>query len=105
MRCQVSSMIVKKHIDNGRLILAVCDEDIVGKKYEEHELVLDLSAKFYAGEKMSKTELANLIKKAYIINAVGQNSIMFLINKNIITKEECKKINAIPYANVIFLEE
>ena len=45
-------MIVKIHNNEGRLILAICDKDILGKKFVEEKKQLDLSSGFYKGEQM-----------------------------------------------------
>ena len=44
-------MIVKKHItQDKRLILAVCDKELLGRCFEESSLQLDLRGEFYNGE-------------------------------------------------------
>jgi hypothetical protein len=44
-------MYFKKHITKDRIIIAICDEKLIGKKFSEGEYVLDISEKFYKGEK------------------------------------------------------
>ena len=62
-------MIVKKHSQNNKLVLAICDEDLLGKTIEENDLILDLKSDFYRGEEMNETELKQLriIKKLEIL--------------------------------------
>jgi hypothetical protein len=95
------NMIVKKHFDKNRLILACCDESLHKKKIEEGIKILDLSSKFYDGIKMSEDDFVLLLDKAYIINAVGECSVTLLINKMLITKDQIKKIGNVPYAIVV----
>jgi hypothetical protein len=42
-------MYVKIHKTENKDIVAVCDEDLLGKKFEEKELILDVSEEFYKG--------------------------------------------------------
>ena len=43
-------MIVKIHkMPDGRSVIAVCDSNLLGKKFEEKNLQLDLTADFYKG--------------------------------------------------------
>ena len=49
-------MIVKVHSDKNRLIVAVCDNEVFGKKFYEGELQLDLSSDFFKGEEMKEEE-------------------------------------------------
>ncbi len=95
-------MIIKKHNNNGRLILALCDASLLNKKIETDELILDLSSSFYKGEKTTEEELKDLFKKTYILNAVGEKCISFLINQKVVSEKNIKKINGIPYLQLIF---
>lgn len=95
-------MIVKLHkTKNNQLILAVCDKDIIGKKFEEEKKQLDMTSDFYKGEEMSDKKTADLMKKAYMINFVGKEAIKLAINESIIEKENTKKICNVPYAMVL----
>jgi len=53
-----SKMIVKIHKSRERKILAVCDNELFGKKFEEGKLRLDLSSEFYDGEEVQEKNLS-----------------------------------------------
>jgi uncharacterized protein len=92
-------MIVKEHkTEEGRLLLAICDSDLLGKKFEEGKKQLDLSSDFYKGKEKSDQEIIDLMKKAYMMNMVGQNSVTLAINENLISGEHVEEIAGIPYA-------
>jgi uncharacterized protein len=93
-------MIVKKHNSNGKLLLAISDSILIGKKFIEKDMQLDLSSQFYLGSQCNESELKRWIPKAYVINAVGEKSISFLANINLVNKNEVKKIDGIPYAHI-----
>jgi hypothetical protein len=95
-------MIVKKHVNAGRLVLAVCDNSLINKRFENSGIVLDLTSKFYRGRKMTKSEFVTLVKKAYIINAVGVGVVGFLINLGVCDSGEVKTLTKIPYIQIIF---
>ncbi len=96
-------MIAKIHEYQNKIILAVCDTDILGKKFEENGLQLDLTSNFYKGEEKTDKEIIHLFEKAHIINLVGKRSIDLAIKSKIITKMNVKKIKNIPYAQSILL--
>lgn len=99
-------MIVKKHKNHqGQIVLAICDESLLGKKIEENNLILDLSSNYYKGDKKSDQDLLELIKEAYILNLVGEKSTEFALKNNFINKNNIKKINKIPFAECIFLRD
>lgn len=97
-------MIVKIHKNNdGKVILAVCDKELLGKKFEEGKLQLDLSSKFYDGKEMQEETLLKLFKSAYIINLVGKRSINIAIKAGIIDRERVIKIKNVPHAQVVLV--
>jgi len=95
-------MIVKKHINEGRLLLALCDTEILGKKFEDADLMLDLTSSFYQGEEKTAEEVKEDIKQAYIINAVGDNAVTLLVKEKLISEESISKIKNIPYVQLVF---
>ena len=94
-------MIVKIHpTPNGKMI-AICDSDLLGKKFEENEKQLDLSSNFYKGEEKSPEETEQLLKDCYIVNAVGKESVDLLVKNNLIKKENIGVVSGIPYAQCV----
>ncbi len=95
-------MIAKIHKTfDGRNVLAVCDSDLLGKKFEEKDLQIDLNSAFYKGEEKSEKEILELFKKASTINLVGKKSVELGIKAGIIDKEKVIKIKGVPHAQVL----
>ncbi|MBN2368633.1 DUF424 family protein [Candidatus Woesearchaeota archaeon] len=95
-------MIVKKHESKGRLVLAVCDSKILGKKIEDNKKILDLGSEFYKGREISDEELSELMKKSYIVNAVGTEAVNFLKQENYLSEKEVMFVLDVPYVQVVF---
>ena len=97
-------MYIKIH-EAYRLIVAICDSDILGKKFEEGNMQLDVGERFYKGEELKKEEIITLLKKyskedaTFII--AGKESINAAIDLGIIDKNAVKKIAGIPHALVL----
>jgi len=98
-------MIVKEHINGGRLLIAICDKDLIDKKFSEGNMQLDLSSTFYKGEEVEEEKLQEMIKKAFMINAVGKKAVGFLEKEGLIDKENIIKIKGIPHAQYMLLSE
>jgi hypothetical protein len=94
-------MIVKVHSAPNGKMFAICDSELKGKIFEEGEKQLDLSSNFYDGDETSPEELAKIIKDYYIINAVGKESVSFLIGKGFVDKENVMEIAGVPYAQCV----
>jgi len=95
-------MIVKIHkTDNNRMMVAVCDTELLGKKFEEGDKQLDLTADFYKGEEKTDQEVADLMRNAYILNLVGKKTVTLAINEDLITGDHVQTIDDVPYAQAI----
>lgn len=93
-------MYVKIHKSEGRGILAVCDEDILGKTFEENELQLKVSESFYNGEKKSEKEVIDLISNYDNINLAGKKTVGLAIDNNLIDESTVIKISGIPHVQI-----
>ena len=94
-------ILVKVHKTEDRIILCLCDKDLIGKKFEDKEFILDVSERFYNGKEIDK-DIKKMIENANIINVVGKESIKFLIDNKIINKDGIKKIAGVPHAQVLY---
>ncbi len=92
-------------IDSYRYVVAICDKELIGKKFEQGKFQLYVKENFYKGELKSKQEIIELIKKMKIedatFNIVGEKSIQTAIEAGIISEEGIKTIEEIPYVLVL----
>lgn len=89
-------MVSKKLDDNGRLFLNVVDKELLGKKFEEGNKVLDLTRDYYKGDLMDREEVVKLFKKSFCINFIGNGSVELGEENNMIKNE--LEIKGIKYA-------
>ena len=86
-------------------ILAICDEGLIGKTFEEEGLFLEISEDFYKGEKKTKEEVFEMLKDGNIknFNIVGKESISVALKAGIIEKENILRIGGVPHAQSLLL--
>ncbi len=88
-----------------RDIVAICDSDLLGKKFEEGEFQLDVKESFFNGDEKNKEETIEFIrdmsKEDATFNIIGKESVQAAIDAEIITEEGIKKIQGIPFALVL----
>ena len=97
-------MYVKIHKSGDRHVVAVCDEDLLGKKFIEGKLILEVSERFYKGKKLSKKETLDMMEDAINLNIVGEESIKLALENGIVSKDNVIKIKNIPHAQVYQLQ-
>lgn len=98
-----NTFVVAQHSSEGRLILAVCDSSVHGKKLEDGNAVLDLGSRFYSGEEKDKGAVEKLMQKAYTVHAVGKNSVDVAIGLGLAAKEDTKAVAGVPHVQVLAL--
>jgi len=88
-----------------RDVVAICDSNLLGKKFEEGKFQLDIKESFYKGEEKTKQEtisfMQNMSKEDSTFNIVGEKSVNCAIKSSIISKNGIKKIKNIPFALVL----
>ena len=81
-------MFIKIHKShNIRPVVAICDSELFGKKFEEGIRQLDVRENFYKGEEMEKEDIIKMIKRQNIedasFNIVGRESIQIALEAGI----------------------
>lgn len=98
-------MLVKHHAKDGRDIVAVCDKELIDKKFEENGKQLDLTSEFYKGDEKEETEIGDIIRNADIINLVGKRAVDLGLAEEVISKENVIIINGIPHAQAVLIQD
>ena len=93
--------IIKSYRDTA----AICDSELLGKRFEEGEFQLDLKESFYKGEKKIEEELIQIMKdlkkEDATFNIVGKKAIQTAIKAGIISEKDIKTIQEIPFSLVL----
>ena len=92
-------------IKSYRDVVAICDSDLLGKRFEEGQFQLDVKEGFYKGEEMNENKTKEVILKMSgedaTFNIVGKKSVDLAIHTGIITEQGIKTIQGIPFAMVL----
>lgn len=94
---------LKVHKSPGRLVVSLCDIDILGKKFEDKKAEIEVKKRFYEGKVLPEASMIKEIREATDINAVGKESVQFLIKKKLISASDVRKIAGVPVANLFTL--
>jgi hypothetical protein len=62
---------MKRYDSEEHIIIAVCDDEIIGKKFNEGDLFLYLDECFYKGIHVSEEEVKEALSHATIANISG----------------------------------
>lgn len=94
-----------KIIKTYRDVVAVCDKELIGKRFEEDNFQLEVKENFFDGEETDEEKAVEIMKQMSIkdstFNIIGKKSVNTAIKAGIISKEEIRKIQDIPFALVL----
>lgn len=83
------------------MLLAACDEELLGKTLRHGKLVFKVKEEFYKGPKMPVEGAIELIKESTIVNLVGTNIVNKAIEEGLVHPEAVLKISGIPHAQIV----
>ena len=83
------------------LLIGACDENLLGKKFEDGEFQIDVTKEFYGGKRISPEALKKYLQDATIANLVGKNTIKCAIDIGLIDPGCIIKIKGVPHAQMV----
>ena len=94
-----------KIIKTYRDVIAVCDANLLGKKFEEGKFQLDVKESFFKGEKTYEEEAVSIMKQMSVedstFNIIGEKSVNAAVKEGILSKQEVNEIQGIPFALIL----
>ncbi len=94
-------MYMKQYDTQQQLIVAVCDKEIIGKKFHEGELTLRLETSFYKGSAASESDVKEALLCATIANIAGEKAIACAVECGCVEPDTVIFIEGIPHAQMI----
>lgn len=92
-------------IKSTRDIVAVCDSDLIGEKFEEGEIQLDVKEDFYKGEEVSYEKaveiMRDMAKEDATFNIVGEEAVEAAIEAGIIDEGAVRKVEGVSFSLVL----
>lgn len=86
----------------GEIMVAACSKELIGKKFREGEMVLELKESFYKGDLTTEEEFVELLKKATIANLVGK-AVDIALKNNFVNEECVIEISGVKHAQIVLI--
>lgn len=83
------------------MLLAACDEELLGENLRDGKIVFKIGEEFYKGPKMPVSEAVELMRDSTIVNMVGPNIVQKAIEQGLVHPEAVLNICGIPHAQII----
>jgi len=88
-----------------RDVVAICDSELLGKKFEQGKFQLDVKENFFKGDEVDEDKAIEIIKimekEDATFNIIGKRAVDTALKAGIIDKEGIKEIQGVPFALVL----
>lgn len=82
------------------VLVVVCDSELLGKKFKQGKLKLEVNESFYRGAEASVEECLTALREATIANLVG-SIVRHAVKVGIIERSNVLKIQNVPHAQLV----
>jgi len=86
-----------------RVLLAVCDAELLGTILRDGKIIFEVRRDFYDGLKMSVEEAVDLMEQCTIVNMVGRNIVEKAVERGLIHQDAILDISGVPHAQIVKL--
>jgi hypothetical protein len=83
------------------VLLAACDEELLGQVLKDGKIVFKIGEEFYKGPKLPIEDAIELMEESTVVNMVGQNIVQKAIEQGLVHPEAVLKICGIPHAQIV----
>jgi hypothetical protein len=91
----------KIFLTKEELVVAICDEELIGKEIGTKKLKVKVSKNFY-GDRLTDDKVAlKLMKRATICNLMGKEIVEIAKKNGFIAEENIILINGVPHAQFV----
>lgn len=88
-----------------RKVVALCDSELIGKKFEEGNMQLDIRENFYNGEEINWERAVDMLKDLAsddaTFNIVGKKAIEAAVEAGLMNAEGAMTVKGIPFALIL----
>jgi hypothetical protein len=96
-----TGMYLRVYRQGREVLIAVCDCEILGKRFKEGELQLEVSSAFYGQELATPSEVEEALAKATVANFAGCRAVEHAIRLGYVERENVLCIEGIFCAQMV----
>jgi hypothetical protein len=80
-----------------KIMLNICDADLLGKKITQDDLTMHISEIYYGERFVDEDEAESLLKTSSIINMAGAETVFLSIKLGVGSENGVKKVSGVPF--------
>ncbi len=97
---QVKMFHAKFHKKGSETVLAFCDKEIIGKRFEGDGFELEVSEGFYGDKQVDPDEIEIMSQDASSMNIMGDIAVEFAIEKGLVSDSDVLTVCGIKHVQI-----
>ena len=94
-------MILRERETDEGLLVAVCDDDVLGETFEDDAVSLTVTEEFYDGEQADAAEVVESLSRAAVANLVGTEAVALAIEEGFVDEANVLELEATRHAQFL----
>ena len=94
-------MILRERSTDQGLLVAVCDDDVLGETFENGEVSITVNEEFYGGDQVEADDIVESLARANVANIVGSRAVEVAIEAGIIDDANVLEIGETRHAQLV----
>lgn len=95
------SLIVRERQTDEGLLVALCDDDVLGETFEEGAVSLTVTEEFYAGDAVDAETAVESLSRAAVANIVGTRAVEVAVDAGIIDEAHVLEVESTLHAQLV----
>ncbi|SDC96872.1 DUF424 domain-containing protein [Natrinema hispanicum] len=96
-------MIVNERQTQEGLLVAVCDEEVLGETFEEGELSLTVTEEFYGGDAVEEGAVVESLAQADVANIVGTRAVELAVEEGFVDEANVLEVGSTLHAQLLWM--
>ena len=96
-------MILRERRTEKGLLVAVCDDDVLGETFEDGPVSLTVNEEFYGGEEVDEENVVESLTRAQVANIVGTEAVDVAVEAGIIDEANVLDVDGTRHAQLVRL--
>jgi len=86
------------------VLVAVCDEEVLGETFEEGELSLTVTEEFYGGDEVDENAVVESLARAAVANIVGTRAVELAVEEGFVDEANVLEVGTTLHAQLLQMQ-
>ncbi|WP_227353315.1 DUF424 domain-containing protein [Haladaptatus salinisoli] len=94
-------MILRERDTQEGLLVAVCDDDVLGETFEAENVSLTVTEEFYGGDEVDENEVVDSLARASVANIVGTDAVALAVEAGFVDEANVLDLDSTRHAQFL----